>query len=129
MECHVGVDDDARHEASGESRFPGGPEVGEEGVEFLIGFPYVEGELVERPQGLYTDGAGDGVEVGLLSGLNLDRRRAFVAPGVVSHESEDTPACSPSVPKVRFRGGRQALGPGVGGPPLKIVRRRGLPAL
>ena len=79
---HFGVDDDARREASGESGFPGGPEVGEEGVEFLAGFPHVEGKLVERPQGLRTDGAGDGVEVGILSRLNLERRQAVVAPGV-----------------------------------------------
>lgn len=44
---HVGVDDDARHEASGESGFSRGAEVGEESVEFLVGFPDVEGELVE----------------------------------------------------------------------------------
>jgi hypothetical protein len=68
---HVGVDNNARHEGSGESRFSGGPEVSEEGIEFLVGFPHVEGELVERPEGLRADGARDGVQVRILSGLNL----------------------------------------------------------
>jgi hypothetical protein len=70
---HVGVDNNARHEVSGESRFSGSPEVGEEGVEFLVGFPHVEGELVERSKRLRSEGARDGVEVSILSGLNLRR--------------------------------------------------------
>ena len=53
---------------SGESELSGGPQVSEEGIELLVGFPDVEGQLVERRERFDAHGTGDGVEVGLGAG-------------------------------------------------------------